>query len=131
MTEWMHAGMDGAAVADLRMKADKLMCSGQFDEGKLLHKLLDTSKEGNRLVELQDELTEATAELRTKERDLDYAESSVRRVQERLDQFKEDFMGALDELVDDGKLEGFAFDKLQKAFKEGLEDATGPLYDIA
>lgn len=130
MTEWMHAGLSGGALADLRMKADKLMCNGQFDAGKLLHKLLDTAGKGERLIELQDELEEATSELRTKERDLEYAEDAARRVQQRLDQFKEDFMGALDELVDEGKLEGKAFDKLQQAFKEGLEEATGPLYDI-
>lgn len=131
MTEWMHEGLGGAAIAELRMKADKLMCNGQFDAGKLLHKMLDTAGKGERLIELQDALEEAEAELRTKERDLDYAEDAARRVQERLDEFKTNFMKVLDQLVDEGKLEGGAFDKLQEEFKDGLEDATGPLYDIA
>lgn len=127
MTAWMGEGLTRTAVADLRTKADQMTCNGQFDEGKLLHKLLDIAGRG----ELEYELEEAQSELRSKERDLEHAEDAVRRVQERLEQFKEDFASVMDQLVDEKKLEASAFDKLQEAFKDGLEDATGPLYDIA
>jgi len=124
-------GVTTASVEDLRSRADQMICAGQWQEGKLLRTLLDTAEQVGRVESLESELEGVQKEAHDAQRDLDYAEETVRRVQERLDTFKEKFTRLLDHLQDEGKLEGFAFDKLQEEFKDGLDDATGPLYDIA
>jgi chromosome segregation ATPase len=124
-------GVTTVAVEDLRAQADRMMCAGQWQEGKLLRALLATAEQVGRVESLEKELEDVQKEARDTQRDLDYAQDTVKRVQDRLDTFKRSFMRVLDQLQDQGKLEGFAFDKLQEEFKDGLDDASGPLYDIA
>lgn len=131
MNTWMHEGLDGNAMADLRMKADKLMCTGEFDAGKLLHRLLNMAQSVGQVESLEEELQDVKTEAKDYERDLDYAKDTVTRVQKRLEEHRESFMHVMDELLDSGTLQAKAFDRLEKELKDGLDDATGPLYDIA
>lgn len=48
---------------DLRAHADKLMLTGDFDTGKLLHDLIDSAGGATRLVELKRDLQEVQADL--------------------------------------------------------------------
>ena len=124
-------GVTTVAVEDLRAQADRMMCAGQWQEGKLLRALLATAEQVGRVESLEEELEDAQKEARDTQRDLDYAQDTVTRVQDRLDTFKRSFMRLLDQLEEDGKLGEGAFHVLEGRFKDGLDDATGPLYDIA
>jgi hypothetical protein len=64
-------GTTSVPVANLRMKADRLICNGQGEEGRLLHLLLDNATADERMKGLEEELDDAKEEARDAEKELE------------------------------------------------------------
>lgn len=127
----MPNGVRTTALEEMRILADQMVCGGSWEKGRTLHALLDAAKNAGGVEELESELRAAEKDARDAERDKEYAEKTVKCVQDRLTQFEESFMRLLNTLDDEGRLKDGAFDQLHKEFRDGLADATGLLYDIA
>lgn len=70
-------GTASVPVADLRMEADRLVCNGLGQEGRLMHLLLDNATVGDTLKELEEDLTDTKEELRDTEQELDESRGHV------------------------------------------------------
>ena len=64
-------GTASVPVADLRMEADRLICDGLGQEGRLMHLLLDNATVGDTLKEVRQELADTKDELRDTEEALE------------------------------------------------------------
>jgi hypothetical protein len=100
-----HPGGQTHSVSELRMKADKLMCAGDWEEGRLLHNLLDHATKAGGVADMEEELDEAREDLREAEkqvRDAEYAVAEARRLLSKLgDSIEDEKLAALLGEVDD------------------------------
>ena len=102
-----HPGGQTHNLPELRMKADKLMCNGAWEEGKLLHNLLDHATKAGGVADMEEELDEAREDLLEAEkqlRDAERAVASARHLLSKLGDLIEDekaaaLLGEVDDLL--------------------------------
>lgn len=113
---------------DLRMEADKMKCSGRFDEGVQLHALIDGVTSSSKVEKLEDELADMKEELDESESDLRDAREEVEEAIRRLDRLKERMLEKLEALGD--VVPAKRLDALGDEMRDGFSDAMKPLYDV-